>query len=283
MTDIYTMQSSTLPLVTAVITTFNRPDFVIRAMRSIDSEIYPNIECLVVEDNNQLPPDIIETMRQHTCRLVQHDNQEPMGVAATRNRGLMEAGGEYIIYLDDDDLVSPDRIASLVKIADNGGYDICYGLTRKHVPTYPGGGYNIPTYPDRSGEMFFSDLIICMPHINATLVRTQALRNAGGLDTATPNFDEWSAWLKILDRGGRAYFTTDVVADWFVHDKGLTGEVQREHSIRKWIDILLDTVYSCIDSRNRSSIEIARSAIADREINSYDQYADAVAAVMKTL
>jgi glycosyltransferase involved in cell wall biosynthesis len=265
----------TNPLVSAIITTRQRPDLLLRAVQSISSETWPATELIVVEDGCELPPDFLHASGPHT-RLIQHPGQELIGVAGARNLGLAHAAGEYLICLDDDDVVEQDRIATLVELARQGGYAICYGSTRKHLPGAPDNWYPIPTYPHSAGEVTFTDLLICFPHINSILWRVDSLKNVGGFDNHTPNFDEWSPLLKILDRGGRACYTEKIVADWFVHDRGLTGEVQRQHSMKQDIETLLEVIHREVGPTNSALVGRVQEAVSAATIQTYDDYANFV-------
>lgn len=269
-----------IPLVSAIITTRQRPELLLRAVESISRETWPAVELIVVEDGDELAPDFLREYGS-PARLVQHSGLEQLGVAGARNLGLALAEGEYLICLDDDDVVEPHRITTLVELVRHGSYDICYGRTRKHLSSPTDYWYPIPTYPHNAGEVTFSDLLTCFPHINSILWRVDSLKNVGGFDSHTPNFDEWSPLLKILDRGGRAYYTGDIVADWFVHDRGLTGEVQRRHSMLHDIETLLAVIYRETGPANRELVKRVQEAVSMTDIQTYDEYADRVAELLR--
>jgi glycosyltransferase involved in cell wall biosynthesis len=263
------------PLVSAIITTRQRPELLMRAVQSVCNETWPAIELIVVEDGNDLDLLSLKSLND-AVQLIQQDGSERLGVAGARNLGLAHAAGEYMICLDDDDVVEPTRIATLANIALEGRCDVCYGRTRKHLPGSSDNWYPIPTYPGSSGEITFTDILICFPHINSILWRVDTLKSVGGFDSQTPNFDEWSPLLKILDRGGRAYFTEAIVADWFVHDRGLTGEVQRQHSMKHDIETLLAVVRQEVRPVNREQVGRVHEAVSTATIETYDDYVDCV-------
>lgn len=267
------MALSFSPLVTAVITTHNRPDTLPRAIASINREEYERIECVVVDDASNLPEDILNGAERPT-RLVR---SRELGVAGARNLGLMEARGAYVICLDDDDIAYPNRIRDLVARAAEG-YDLVYGFTRKSFTDASAPDYLIPTHPTAPREASFADLLTCMPHVNAMLAHAGRLREAGGYDPATPHFDEWSGWLRMADRGARSFFTGTTVADWYVHHRGLTGAVQRESAFQMRLHTLLEVVAQSVSEEHRRLVERAQQAIAGIEIDTYDDYVNAILA-----
>jgi glycosyltransferase involved in cell wall biosynthesis len=96
-------------LVTAVITTYNRPQLVRRAIRSVVAQTYEPLEIIVVEDGSESGVEAwLQDEGLNLVRYVRHG--ENKGLAASRNTGLKLASGEYVAYLDDDDEWKPEHI-----------------------------------------------------------------------------------------------------------------------------------------------------------------------------
>lgn len=118
------------PLVTAVIPTYNRQDLLSKAVVSVLRQTYSNIETIIV-DNGSLPEgtydDIIGLGSNiRYFKILEH------GANYARNRGILEAHGEYIAFLDDDDEWLPTKIEESLKIFE---HDDQIGLvfTDKHI------------------------------------------------------------------------------------------------------------------------------------------------------
>jgi len=103
------------PLVTAVVTTYDRPAYLRRAVESVADQQYSPIELVVVDDHSETPaaevlvnaePDVA------SLRVVRHDHNR--GANAARNTGVDAASGEYVAFLDDDDRWRPDKTATQV-------------------------------------------------------------------------------------------------------------------------------------------------------------------------
>src|SRR5689334_20924575 len=173
------------PDVTAVITTHVRPDRVCEAMDSVRRETHRGIEIVVVDDGGTfVRPDHGSEI---PFRLV---HGPKLGVGHARNRGLAAARGEYVIFLDDDDVAMPHRIARLVTAAREQDATLCFGMTRRVVDGTEEVLDCVPTHlPATSGAVDFGDLLACNPHVNAVLVRTEALRAVGGFDAGADHFD----------------------------------------------------------------------------------------------
>jgi hypothetical protein len=98
------------PLVTAVVPTRNRPDFVVKAVRSALSQSYRNLEVIVVIDGEDaVTRDRLSAIDDARLRVI--DLAVNVGGSEARNVGIRAANGEWIALLDDDDEWRPNKIA----------------------------------------------------------------------------------------------------------------------------------------------------------------------------
>jgi glycosyltransferase involved in cell wall biosynthesis len=104
------------PLVSILIPTYNRLGYLPLAIRSALSQDYQNIEVLVMRDGGQKINGVIESFSDP--RLVFIDRDENHGKPYTLNYGLGMAKGKYICYLDDDDILYPNHVGTLLDILE---------------------------------------------------------------------------------------------------------------------------------------------------------------------
>lgn len=102
-------------LISVVIPTYSRNETLVRALNSVFQQTYTNYEIIVVDDNapgSEWRTRNEELMKQYSdnlkVRYVQ--NSHNLGGGPTRNHGVAEARGEYIAFLDDDDVYMPERL-----------------------------------------------------------------------------------------------------------------------------------------------------------------------------
>jgi glycosyltransferase involved in cell wall biosynthesis len=137
------------PRVTAIIIVYNGEAFLEEAIASVVSQQFGNWELLVIDDGST--DQSLETARRFArndprIRVLSHPDGCNHGMSATRNLGLANARGEYIGFLDADDLWVPEKLAEQVSILDseprvgliygrtliwsswNGGEDFYYDL-----------------------------------------------------------------------------------------------------------------------------------------------------------
>jgi O-antigen biosynthesis protein len=267
------------PEVTAVITTHARPHHVREALASLRAELHEDRECLVVEDGSTLEEDSLADVLPGV-RLHQGDR---LGIARARNMGLEAARGEFIIFLDDDDVALPSRISTLIEAVRRHDADLCYGLTRRIFEEGHSVHPDVPTYQVSSGPVGLCDLLTCTPHVNAVLVRTEALRAVGGFDVLAEHFDDWAAWLSLADRNIRMWCVPEVVAEWRVHPAGLSGLVARARAMRTRLLAMFDRLIPRVSAASADALAIARRVVLERDMVTYDDYAEAMQCVRESM
>jgi glycosyltransferase involved in cell wall biosynthesis len=94
------------PLVSVIIPTYNYANFILDAITSAKSQDYPNIEIIVIDDGStDTTPDLLRSRGD-----IKYIRQENNGLPAARNRGIDEASGKYLLFLDADDKIGHTSI-----------------------------------------------------------------------------------------------------------------------------------------------------------------------------
>ncbi len=103
----------TNPLVSVIIPTYNRPDFLDEAILSVVCQTYKNIEILVIDDGSSINYAESICEKYSNCKYLHKING---GLSSARNYGIANANGELIAFLDDDDFWLKTKIEKQVKI-----------------------------------------------------------------------------------------------------------------------------------------------------------------------
>ena len=118
-------KSAITPLVSVIIPTFNRPDMLKEAVKSVLEQTEQNFEVIVVNDGSvAVAPLLAGLDPKNRIRCI--DNKGHKGRSYTRNAGIRAAQGKYIAYLDDDDRYYPDHLKVLVDFLESGNRAIAY-------------------------------------------------------------------------------------------------------------------------------------------------------------
>jgi len=121
--DVPILELKHFPRVTVVVRTHNRRELLRRALTSVANQTYKNIEVIVVEDKTQVAYDVVRDFDELDVRYFRVSE----GRTRALNKGVEEATGKYVMFLDDDDVIFADALQLLVSHAENRGASFVYG------------------------------------------------------------------------------------------------------------------------------------------------------------
>ena len=101
-------RADTAPRISVIVPTYNRADLVKRAVQSALEQTYPVSEIIVVDDGSR---DDTRSVLAPLCDRIDYIYQENQGVSLARNRGIQDATGDLIAFLDSDDVWEPWKLA----------------------------------------------------------------------------------------------------------------------------------------------------------------------------
>ena len=97
------------PLVSIIIPTYNRPDYLERAVNSVLKQTHENLEIIIIDDNSSYDLSHVISKFQDS-RIKIYRNSTNRGSVYSRNRGISLSKGDYINFLDDDDELLPNKL-----------------------------------------------------------------------------------------------------------------------------------------------------------------------------
>ncbi len=103
-----------MPNISVVITTYNRADYVSKAIKSVLHQTYPDWELVIVDDGStDETPKVVSGYLTNDGK-VRYIRQANQGLSAARNKGIAETHGKYLAFLDDDDWWVPEKLETQV-------------------------------------------------------------------------------------------------------------------------------------------------------------------------
>lgn len=174
-------------LVSVVIPTYKRPDKLDVAIKSVLQQTYPNVEVIVVDDND---PDT-EGRRLTEEKMTQFDNEPRVRYikhernkngSAARNTGARAAKGEYVAFLDDDDEYLPRKIETQLEALK--GRDEEWACCYSRSATRKAGGKAVKGHEHREGNLYLEALSrnLWIASGSNLLVRKDAFFDIDGFD-----------------------------------------------------------------------------------------------------
>jgi len=178
-----------LPLVSVIVPVRNGASFLPEAMASIEAQNYPALETIVVDDGST---DDIDDVLARLPRPIKYVRQEPSGPAAARNRGIREAKGELIAFLDVDDLWPRDNLGTLIDaILGDGTPDVVQGYAQIMRLMPDSGAY----------EFIGSPLEVFQDYLGSALYRRSAFDKVGLLDESLIQCEDVEWFYRARDGG----------------------------------------------------------------------------------
>ncbi|WP_435577742.1 glycosyltransferase family 2 protein [Gilvibacter sp.] len=153
------------PLVTAIITTYNRTDYLAEAIASVCKQSYDHLEVLVIDDGS------VDKVAEQICEQfpgVKYHYKTNGGLSSARNYGVSLAQGEFICFLDDDDLWKPEKVeVQLQAFKAFGEVQLVHSSASVIDAQGELTGAQIGASPDkahkRSGKVFWNALGVWVP------------------------------------------------------------------------------------------------------------------------
>jgi glycosyltransferase involved in cell wall biosynthesis len=112
-------------LVSIIMPSWNTGKFIAASIQSVINQTYQNWELLIVDDCSTDDTDEIVS-NFHDKRVKYLKNEKNSGAAMTRNKALREAKGEWIAFLDSDDLWHPEKLEKQINFMNKNGYVFSY-------------------------------------------------------------------------------------------------------------------------------------------------------------
>ncbi|MBI4763942.1 MAG: glycosyltransferase, partial [Deltaproteobacteria bacterium] len=226
---------STLPLVSVIVPTYNRPDQLVSAVRSIRAQTYRKVEIIVVNDNGVDVADRLGPLNtDNNIHYIKHSRNR--GLAAARNTGIRASRGKYLAYLDDDDLFYPDHLDTLVRFLEADDHQVAYTdayrahqvkekdvyrVFKRDVP------YSFDFDYDRILETNFVP-VLCFVHARSCL-------DAVGLfDESLKRLEDWDLWIR-MSRKFRFAHIPKITCEfsWRVDGTSMTSAQDQEFAVAR--------------------------------------------------
>lgn len=202
----HTAASSPAPLVSVIIPAFNRADTIIRALRSVFAQDGATFEVIVVDDGStDGTGDVAEALADPRVRVVRQANA---GVSAARNRGIAEAQGDLIAFLDSDDEWLPGKLAAQVSLLHAGSP--CLGMVYSGFESVAADG-TCSAHRARHRGWIYRDLLarnVVTGCGTTVMFRRDALEMVGGFDPALPCNEDYDLVLRVA-----RFFAADCIAE----------------------------------------------------------------------
>jgi glycosyltransferase involved in cell wall biosynthesis len=206
-------------LVSVIIPTYNRGWILKEAIDSVSAQDYKDFELIVVDDGSTDNTSEILASYENDIKVLFQENK---GVSAARNRGITEASGQLIAFLDSDDLWLPRKLYTQVDFFNQ----MPDALICQTEEIWIRDGQRVnpkKRHKKPSGMIFEPSLELCLVSPSAVMIRRSLFDRVGEFDVTLPACEDYDLWLRISCRFPVYLIDTPLIIKRGGHDDQLSS------------------------------------------------------------
>ncbi|RLC73844.1 MAG: hypothetical protein DRI61_17710, partial [Chloroflexi bacterium] len=263
------------PKVSVIIPTFNSASFIKRTLASVLAQTYGDFEIIISDDGSadntrEIVEDYLRKNSSTPWKVIKNPHRGP---GAARNAGIKAASGEWIAFLDSDDLWLPQKLEKVMNYAQyNKKAQL---ISHSELWLYPDGKTKVANYYKMYKENVDPFLNFWRKNLLATsavTVKKNVFSLSGLFDENLYNNQDYDLWLRIVQHV-RPYYLNEVLDIYYVRKKGISQNHLRRLKYRlligrKYIDIIKQKArYPNLEIRGfflRAYLSVAKSLLLSR-------------------
>ncbi|MEW6660288.1 MAG: glycosyltransferase [Thermodesulfobacteriota bacterium] len=216
-----------MPRVSVIIPTYNRAALVKEAVAAVLAQTYRDLELLVVDDGST--DGTSETMAAYGEAIRVLRSPRRRGVSAARNLGIAAARGEWLAFLDSDDLWLPEKLAR--QMAFMAAHPWLLISQTEETWVRRGVRVNPPrTHKKEGGHIFLRSLERCLVSPSAVVLHRRLLDAHGGFDEELPAAEDYDLWLRLAWR----YEVGLIPEPLVIKRGGHADQLSRQWGLDRW-------------------------------------------------
>jgi glycosyltransferase involved in cell wall biosynthesis len=233
------------PLISVIMPTYNHASFISEAIESVLRQSYQRFEIIII--NNYSEDDTVDIVkRRDDDRIRLMDFRNNGIIAASRNRGLREARGDFVAFLDSDDAWHPQKLQRQIEVFKRYPLLLMVATNAKEFPR----GKRRSIYMVKDKVISFNKLLCQNLIVNSSvMIKREVIDHVGFLDedASLCTVEDYDYWLRILKyRDKSALLMNKVLMSYRVHQDNTCGTriVQNDFTplvnVRKKVSLILE-------------------------------------------
>lgn len=267
-TDKQSCGSGIAPLVSVIIPAYKVAQFISATLCSVVNQTFTNYEIIVINDGSPDTEDLEREIAPYT-HLITYIRQQNKGAAAARNSGIRVARGEFIAFLDGDDLWLPNLLAEQLSLIASGDFDLVYADALNLYGAQLSRTSNMDI--NRSeGPVTAESLIAgtCVVITSSVVARRESILKVGLFDEKFPNSQDFDLWLRLAKHGARMSYQEKVLVHRRIYEGSLAsnpirsfeGEISVLEKTKRRTDLTPGeaAAITCTLELRRATVEVIR-------------------------
>lgn len=191
-----------MTLISVIIPAYNAEQTIRKTIATVQQQTFQDFELIVINDGSKdRTLELVQSIKDDRLKVFSYENS---GVCIARNRGISNAIGEFIAFLDADDLWTPDKLElQVAALEKNPQVGVAYSWTCFMDVDEQGEALSFRPSPPYSftGNVYEKLLVSDFVHSGSnTLIRRQAIDSVGKFDPACAGCADWDYWLRLAAR-----------------------------------------------------------------------------------
>jgi glycosyltransferase involved in cell wall biosynthesis len=240
-----------MPKISVIVPAFDIAPFVKETLDSVFAQTYNNFEIILINDGSKDTKELKTALEPFFERIV-YAEQENLGASRARNTAICLSKGEYLAFLDGDDIWFPDFLLSQVEFLEKNKLDMVYCDAELFgEPLYEGERYT-KTSPSH-GKVTTESLISakCNVITSGTLLKKSWVERIDMFDTQLPRMQDFDLWYRLAKNGAGIGYQSEVLVKYRVRADSLSGNnVERSWRNIRALNVIREK-YGLNESENR--------------------------------
>lgn len=210
-------------LVTVIITTYKRSfDMLYRALNSVINQTYDNLEIIVIDDSpenfegRKIIKEQISAMNDERIKYIQHEKNK--GACAARNTGIKASNGRIIMFLDDDDEWTKEKVKKHYDIHIKKNAQFVYSGCKRIMQLKNGktkADFVLKTHEDK---VFFEKLLgeNFVGSVSFVSITRKCIKECGYFNEELKSCQDWDMWIRVISKF-KASFINEPLVIYYIH------------------------------------------------------------------
>jgi len=202
---------------------YNAEKTILQSIESVIRQTYINWELIIVNDGSMdSTSEVVLAINDERIRLIEQENG---CVANARNNGINNAKGEYIGFLDSDDLWVEEKLERQIGTLVGGKYKMCFAKTwcfGENLNQTSDCFVNVALNFEDKDKILIYDFI----PILTVLIAKDILDEVGYFDETLRGVEDWDLWIRVLQKY-EAIYLDEFLANYRISSTGLSGNFEK--------------------------------------------------------
>ena len=250
------------PSVSVVIPAYNVASFIVETLQSVFAQTFTDYEVIVVNDGSPDTAEFERAIKPYFDR-IRYLKQENRGASVARNAGLEAARGEFVAFLDADDLWLPAYLEEQMRFIRERGCDLAcadaalFGDAKSEGQSYMG---TLMQDAPTADDVTFLQLVDAQRSLitSGIVARRRPIIEVGLFDEALRNAQDFDLWLRLARHGARLSYHRRALLKYRCRADGLTGDTINSHRRELRVFDKIEQSYGLAPNERDEVLEVIR-------------------------